>query len=47
VTVGLGINVDHDLLREVASDPELYFHAPNAEDLEAIYIKIVDLIPCR
>jgi len=47
VTVGLGMDVDHELLRDVASEPELYFHAPNAEDLEAIYIAIADLIPCK
>lgn len=47
VTVGLGTDLDSDLLRDVASEPELYFPAPNAEDLEEIYILIADLIPCR
>lgn len=47
LTVGLGSDVDHELLRDVASEPELYFHAPDADDLEEIYIRIVDLIPCR
>jgi len=47
VTVGLGTDLDEGLLIEIASEPELYFPAPNAEDLEQIYIKIADLIPCR
>jgi Mg-chelatase subunit ChlD len=47
VTVGLGMDVDHAMLTTLASDPTLFFHAPNAEDLNAIYVKIASLIPCK
>jgi hypothetical protein len=47
VTVGLGADVDQAMLTAVASEPELFFYAPNAEDLEEIYIKIANLIPCK
>jgi len=46
VTVGLGAEVDEPLLREVASDPTLFFKAPNAEDLVRIYREVARLIPC-
>jgi hypothetical protein len=46
VTVGLGANIDEPLLKAVASTPDLYFPAPNAEDLVQIYREIARLIPC-
>lgn len=46
VTVGLGTEVDEGLLTEVASAPNLFFKAPNAEDLIRIYREIARLIPC-
>lgn len=46
VTVGLGPDIDANLLREVASDPALFFVAPNAEDLVRIYREVARLIPC-
>jgi hypothetical protein len=46
VTVGLGSNIDEALLQAVASTPDLYFPAPNAEDLVEIYREVARLIPC-
>jgi Mg-chelatase subunit ChlD len=46
ITVGLGTDVDEDLLRSIASSPDLYFPAPNAEELLEIYRKIALVIPC-
>ena len=46
VTVGLGSDLDEDLLRDVASEPGYYFRAPDASDLLDIYREIVRLIPC-
>lgn len=46
VTVGLGTEVDSDLLREIASGPSYYFEAPDADELGDIYRSIVHLIPC-
>jgi hypothetical protein len=47
-TIGLGR--DHELnvaeLREMASKPDYYFHAPDGEDLLAIYDQIAAEIPC-
>ncbi|MFN2114843.1 MAG: VWA domain-containing protein, partial [Anaerolineae bacterium] len=45
-TIGLGSEVDHELLRLIASEPDWYFHAPDTSDLEAIYDQIVEQIPC-
>jgi len=45
-TVGLGSDVDGDFLRAVASEPEYYHVAPEAEGLEDIYRRIADVIPC-
>jgi len=45
-TIGLGQAVDHDLLRDVAGQPEWYFFAPDTSDLEDIYGQIVFEIPC-
>jgi hypothetical protein len=46
ITVGLGSDVDEQLLREIASRPEDFFRAPNAEDLLNIYRDIANYIPC-
>ncbi len=46
ITVGLGSDVDEVLLREIASNPELYFPAPNADELKDIYREIARVIPC-
>jgi Mg-chelatase subunit ChlD len=46
ITVGLGSDVDEALLREIATSPELYFPAPNAEELKDIYREIARVIPC-
>ena len=37
-TIGLGANVDADLLTALAGDTERYFFAPSAADLEPIYL---------
>lgn len=46
VTVGLGPSVDAGLLTEVASNPSLYFPAPDAADLLRIYREVALLVPC-
>lgn len=46
VTVGLGAEVDEALLTEIASSPDLFYKAPNAENLLDIYREIARLIPC-
>ncbi len=46
-TIGLGQEVDQDLLRDVATRPEWYFYAPDTGDLAAIYEKIAYEIPCK
>lgn len=45
-TIGLGMEVDQDLLRRVASKPEYFYLAPNAEDLEIIYREIAEVVSC-
>ena len=45
-TIGLGSDVDHELLRVAASAPELYFESPTASDLESIYASLLARIPC-
>jgi Mg-chelatase subunit ChlD len=46
VTIGLGEDADEPLLRELASQPDYYFRAPDAEDLLALYREIARFIPC-
>jgi Mg-chelatase subunit ChlD len=46
-TIGLGQDVDHLLLRDIASKPEWYFFAPDTGDLAEIYGQIAYRIPCR
>jgi Mg-chelatase subunit ChlD len=45
-TVGLGADVDPDLLRQLASRPEFYLEAPSADALEAIYAELARALPC-
>lgn len=44
--VGLGDELDVDGLRSIASSERHFFLSPDAQDLEAIYAAIADLIPC-
>ena len=46
-TIGLGQDVDPDLLRDVAGRPEWYFAAPDTADLAEIYGRIAFEIPCE
>ncbi|MCB0204054.1 MAG: SBBP repeat-containing protein [Anaerolineae bacterium] len=39
-TVGLGADVNADLLREIASAPDHYYQSPSPEDLEQIYSRL-------
>ena len=43
-TVGLGTDVDPDLMRALASSPSDYFFAPDASQLDAIYQQIAGAI---
>jgi Mg-chelatase subunit ChlD len=47
-TIGLGTEDELNVpeLREMASKPEYFFHAPDGEDLRAIYREIAAEIPC-
>lgn len=44
ITIGLGQYLNEDLLRQMASTEDLYFHAPNASDLTGIYAQILNEI---
>ncbi|MCB0215165.1 MAG: VWA domain-containing protein [Chloroflexi bacterium] len=44
--VGLGEDVDPELLRRVATRGELYLEAPSADDLAAIYAGLAGDLPC-
>ena len=46
LTVGLGQDVNADVLRQAASAPNLFFAAPKAEDLAQLYREVARLIPC-
>lgn len=43
-TIGLGNDINENFLKQVASYQTMYFHAPNASDLEAIYAQIANII---
>ncbi len=45
-TIGLGPDVDHELLELVATIPEWYSYAPDTSDLQGIYERIAYSIPC-
>ena len=43
--IGLGSSVNEDFLRnDIATDPNMYFYAPSASDLEGIYNQIANII---
>jgi len=44
--IGLGDDVDEALLRQLATAPDLYFYAPTAAELAAIYEMIAGELPC-
>ncbi|MCE7938165.1 MAG: VWA domain-containing protein, partial [Chloroflexi bacterium CFX6] len=46
-TIGLGADVDGDLLAGLAGDPSRYAYAPDAAALGAIYRRVAEGIPCR
>jgi Mg-chelatase subunit ChlD len=46
-TIGLGEQVDHDLMRAIATQPDWYFAAPDTSDLASIYDRIAYSIPCK
>jgi Mg-chelatase subunit ChlD len=45
-TVGLGDTLDFDALTQIASRPEYFYLAPDAEELAGIYQQIAVEIPC-
>jgi len=45
-TIGLGEDVDADLLRQIATSPSSYLRAPTADQLTAIYRGIAGALPC-
>jgi len=44
--IGLGSDVDSQLLRSIASSDDTYLEAPTAADLERIYREIAGKLPC-
>ncbi len=45
-TIGLGADVDANLLRQIASSPSMYVQAPTADELAGIYADIAGMLPC-
>lgn len=45
-TVGIGADVDPQLLTRVAGDPDRYYAAPSPADLVRIYVDIAGALPC-
>ncbi len=45
-TVGLGADLDRDLLRQVASGPNYYLEAPSGDDLGALYRSLAVNVGC-
>lgn len=45
--IGLGSDVDADLLRRAATSPDRYFASPTPEDLEAIYRQVLGRLACE
>ncbi len=45
-TIGLGPNADHELLKEIATSPNLYYHPETAEDVLATYQIIAANLCC-
>jgi hypothetical protein len=46
-TIGLGADVQPDLLRQVASSPDRYFPSPSPADLAEIYRQISERLACE
>jgi uncharacterized protein YegL len=44
--IGLGDDVDSDLLRRLATEPDMYYEAPTPGDLRSIYKAIAGTLPC-
>jgi Mg-chelatase subunit ChlD len=45
-SIGLGADVNPELLRELSGGAARYFAAPQSEDLQAIYDRIARVVPC-
>ncbi|MFN2251811.1 MAG: VWA domain-containing protein [Anaerolineae bacterium] len=45
--IGLGADVDDDLLRAVATTPEDYLPSPTADDLEQAFRRVIASLACR
>lgn len=45
-TIGVGLTPDEEALRSMATKPEFYHWAPDAEELSAIYRRIAVTVPC-
>jgi Mg-chelatase subunit ChlD len=45
-TIGIGADVDAQLLTAVAGDPDRYYGAPTSADLQRIYRDIAGALPC-
>ena len=45
-TIGLGPDVDPDLLKLLASSTRYFYQAPGAEDLARVYRTVAGAIPC-
>jgi Mg-chelatase subunit ChlD len=45
-TIGLGDTLDFEALRQIASEPDHFYHAPRGEQLADIYRQIAVEIPC-
>jgi len=45
-TIGLGADVDEELLKRVAHEPRAYYRSPGAADLAAIYRSVLQSLAC-
>ncbi len=46
-SIGLGPDVDQELLSYIATSPGHYFFAPDASDLRSVYAAVAETIPCE
>jgi hypothetical protein len=46
-TIGLGTNVNATLMRALATDPSMYYYAPTANELQAIFQRVAQEIKLR
>jgi len=46
LTIGLGNQIDENLLQQIATYPSDYYYAPTSADLERIYQAIADYVTC-